>query len=1188
MKLKKLLFYVMLIIVMIPLSAKNELKSIEENSFDIYRNTSDGALTPGMRISSEVLSVPIVNDQFFCNASSTVAELIPPPSTTINWYNAPGSTTPLLPNAILTPGVYFVSEIIGGVESERAEVLLSQGFPITIAIENTSSDITCDGSLTATPTGGTAPYIYLWSDGQTGMTAFNLCIGSYTVWVTDANGCVATDTVGLSSSFTITSTDPVQNAVNVPNDMLINVDFNEPLNPNSVTLESVRQFRSNSAPQIPTDGSATAPYFPGEVITTSFTSGLMNENGASLTPFVHQFTAAVSPNSPGIFPNGQNIINSLSFASDVYIADISNNGFLDIIASTNTFGGVDQIIWYNNNGDQTFETAQVVENSALEIGELVMADLDNDQDLDILISFAGGVAWYENIDGQGTFGSFQLIGSTIGESFTESEVVAADLNGDGNLDVLTSNTVEVIWYPNNGDGTFGTEQIVGNQIASDILAADLNNDGNIDIIADEGITSGLIVWYSNNGDSTFSARQTIAVDGNENSFSDVFIADLNNDTNLDIVVTGASGLFWTPNNGNGSFGVSTMLPSNGSNIAAIHVADLDGNGSLDILVASDIAASSGRLDIYKNNNGAFTEPELIPAGVPLFFTRDITAGDLDNDGDLDIVASSSNDGLISWYENASQNPEIDVLVDEISIVNGSGTIDLELACTAITTTFTIDNSEGNAPLELTGTAPNFVTLSGSEDFSITAQPDTATIAVGATTTFEITYTPALTGAQSVTVSIANNDPDESPFTFTITALPDGESPEITCPENITVNNDVGSCDAQVSLIGPEINDNCIEGVFIITDAPATGVFPVGTTIVTWTAVDAAGNEASCEQMVTVIDNESPEITCADTMTVNNDPETCGAEVTLTFPDVIDNCMGDITVTNDAPEVFPLGTTIVTWTAVDAVGNEASCEQMVTVIDNESPEITCADTITVNNDPETCSAEVTLTSPDVIDNCMGDITVTNDAPEVFPVGTTIVTWTAVDTAGNEAACEQTVTVVDAEAPTLDCPDDTIVVGVDEVTGLYTVVDFVAEGLVIISDNCDNPVSIVTQTPAIGTQLSGGDSEVMITAQDEAGNSETCTFALSVDETLSVVDETALNAITIYPNPASSTVILTNEHNLKLDQVSIYDLRGRLVQQVDLSNMNLTKTLNVASLKDALYFLVINADGRSITKRLVVRR
>jgi len=104
MKLKKLLFYVMLIIVMIPLSAKNELKSIEENSFDIYRNTSDGALTPGMRISSEVLSVPIVNDQFFCNASSTVAELIPAPSTTINWYNAPGSTTPLLPNAILTPG----------------------------------------------------------------------------------------------------------------------------------------------------------------------------------------------------------------------------------------------------------------------------------------------------------------------------------------------------------------------------------------------------------------------------------------------------------------------------------------------------------------------------------------------------------------------------------------------------------------------------------------------------------------------------------------------------------------------------------------------------------------------------------------------------------------------------------------------------------------------------------------------------------------------------------------------------------------------------------------------------------------------------------------------------------------------------------------------------------------------------
>jgi len=163
-------------------------------------------------------------------------------------------------------------------------------------------------------------------------------------------------------------------------------------------------------------------------------------------------------------------------------------------------------------------------------------------------------------------------------------------------------------------------------------------------------------------------------------------------------------------------------------------------------------------------------------------------------------------------------------------------------------------------------------------------------------------------------------------------------------------------------------------------------------------------------LVTVIDNESPEITCAEAITVNNNLGICGAEVTLTDPEVSDNCTGDITVTNDAPEVFPVGTTIVTWVAVDAAGNEASCEQMVTVVDSESPEIACAEAVSIDNDLGTCGAEVTLIDLEVSDNCTGDITLTNDAPEVFPVGTTIVTWVAVDAAGNEASCEQMVTVI----------------------------------------------------------------------------------------------------------------------------------------------------------------------------------
>ena len=56
-----------------------------------------------------------------------------------------------------------------------------------------------------------------------------------------------------------------------------------------------------------------------------------------------------------------------------------------------------------------------------------------------------------------------------------------------------------------------------------------------------------------------------------------------------------------------------------------------------------------------------------------------------------------------------------------------------------------------------------------------------------------------------------------------------------------------------------------------------------------------------------------------------------------------------------------------------------------------------------------------------DNC-GILTVTNDAPAQFPKGMTTVTWTVVDTSGNLATCQQTVTVNDTEAPTITCPAD----------------------------------------------------------------------------------------------------------------------------------------------------------------------
>src|SRR5207245_4940256 len=104
----------------------------------------------------------------------------------------------------------------------------------------------------------------------------------------------------------------------------------------------------------------------------------------------------------------------------------------------------------------------------------------------------------------------------------------------------------------------------------------------------------------------------------------------------------------------------------------------------------------------------------------------------------------------------------------------------------------------------------------------------------------------------------------------------------------------------------------------------------------------------------------------------------------------------VTLTNDATKVFPLGKTIVLWTAKDAAGNISNATQTVDVVDTTAPKITPPKNITfeatsLNNNT------VPLGTPTVTD--IEQVTVTNNAPNVFKIGLTTVTWIAVDTSGN---------------------------------------------------------------------------------------------------------------------------------------------------------------------------------------------
>ncbi len=158
---------------------------------------------------------------------------------------------------------------------------------------------------------------------------------------------------------------------------------------------------------------------------------------------------------------------------------------------------------------------------------------------------------------------------------------------------------------------------------------------------------------------------------------------------------------------------------------------------------------------------------------------------------------------------------------------------------------------------------------------------------------------------------------------------DSTKPVINCPLNIIVNNTTGQCGAIISFAATA-TDNCSTPVITYSKNPGT-FFNVGTTQVTATATDACNNQARCDFNVTVNDTEKPVITVQNLLKCFEDND-FGCSINLGVT-ATDNC-GIQSLTSNAPTCFPVGVTIVTWTATDIHGNVSTKTQTVT----RNPEI----------------------------------------------------------------------------------------------------------------------------------------------------------------------------------------------------------------------------------------------------------
>ena len=249
----------------------------------------------------------------------------------------------------------------------------------------------------------------------------------------------------------------------------------------------------------------------------------------------------------------QNSVGSFGVPEYIYAADIDGDNDVDVLVTTYT--NDDIIFMRNDNGLGTSWSAINVDTNFDYAKGVFAADLDNDDDMDVIGASTGTqdeVAWWENVNGLGTSWSKH----SLKTSFDSVNVFAADLNGDDDLDVIATSPGldQVVWFENLGGGSFGGSQLITSSYsaAEGLFAIDMEGDGDVDVLATSPNYND-VHWFENvNGLGTSWTKRSVYTSFTE--ARDVSAADFDGDGDKDVVALGSSVAWWVSNSLSGANG----------------------------------------------------------------------------------------------------------------------------------------------------------------------------------------------------------------------------------------------------------------------------------------------------------------------------------------------------------------------------------------------------------------------------------------------------------------------------------------------------------------------------------------------------------------------------------------------------------------------------------------------------------
>jgi hypothetical protein len=465
-------------------------------------------------------------------------------------------------------------------------------------------------------------------------------------------------------------------------------------------------------------------------------------------------TVTVSSPSPGggisgpLFLDVTNPFSQITFSTSSFgspnnplwmiAADLNGDGSLDLVTS-NENGKVSVFL---GNGDGTFQPEQdyVVGSTADAVTGVVAADLRGDGKLDLVAC----IAETEQVavllgNGDGTFGAATLY-STNGSA--PNSLVTGDFNADGKMDVAVLNNEgsSISMLLGNGDGTFQTAIVSESSFQPFYLVAgDFNKDGKLDLVTTSPNEEYISVMLGN-GDGTFQLPVTYT--GGYNPYT-LVAADFNGDDNLDVAVTNANDALVNSvsvflGNGNGTL-KPLVAYDVGQSPYFIATGDLNGDGTLDLMVLNTGCCPSPSLSVlYGNGDGTF-QPQVV---FPLTADGMIVAADFNNDGRLDLAFADRTHDTVTLL---TQIPSVNLSPMSLSFVN-------QVVGTASAPQTVILTNASNVQLQISSIA---ITGTNSAVFT---QTDTcpSTLGAGANCAISVMYTPTLVGTNTATLTVSDS------------------------------------------------------------------------------------------------------------------------------------------------------------------------------------------------------------------------------------------------------------------------------------------------------------------------------------------------------------------------------------------------------------------------------------------------